>query len=130
MYLFFDTLMMIYTKKPFQLYGAYMAHHVIGMISVVISSIYHLEFLFSQYINFEISTLFLNYYYIKKDVASRLLFFISFTIVRIIYGTLLLVKVMSINSNLAIIVIPFHIINYYWYYGMIKKFYEYLASTS
>ena len=118
MYLFFDTLMMIYSKKPFD---AFIAHHIIGMLSVIISSQYNVSHYFSKYINFEISTIFLNYYLIKKDSISKFLFFSSFTLIRIIYGTSLMFDILRFNQLLSIIVIPFHAINYYWYYRIINK---------
>jgi len=119
MYLFFDTLMMFYYPASKNI--TFIMHHIIGMLSIILSSQYNIVFLFSRYINFEISTIFLNYYYIKKNYISKILFFISFTIIRMIYGTFLLFETINFDPRLWIIVIPFHAINYYWYYGIIKK---------
>ena len=100
-------------------------HHIIGLIGVFFAySNYYYKIIIDKYLLYEISTIFLNMYLIKKTYIYTLLFFISFTSIRIIYGSTLLLNLINdtnINNLYIFISLFFQSINYYWYYYIIHK---------
>ena len=98
-------------------------HHILGIVSIMLSYAYNFENILSLYINYEISTIFLNIYLLKKNVLTFTGFFISFTFIRIIYGSY--ISFMTLASCklifISIIVVVFQLLNYYWYVVIIGK---------
>jgi len=133
-YLFFDICKRIYDKK---LETDVVIHHVMGLVGMgfavnKVNDMYVVS-LCSSYMLYEVSTIFLNVYFMKKTLASFLLFFTTYTVIRIVYGTYLLYTIiynMDGNENGRIfpydreLVGSFQCLNYYWYYIIVRKFYR------
>ncbi|AGD92365.1 putative TLC domain-containing protein [Megavirus lba] len=118
----------------------YFMHHIIGIFSImcVYSKYTNLSAYLFAFLTFELSTPFLNstkYFYKQRStylfnlayIISVIMFFIIFTIVRIIFGTYLLYQIIPIIYNLhgyhkILVILPgiLQLLNYVWYYKIIK----------
>ncbi|ANB50565.1 putative TLC domain-containing protein [Powai lake megavirus] len=122
----------------------YFMHHLIGIFSIICVYFKYNNlstYLFS-YLTFELSTPFLNstkYFYKRRSyylfnlayIISVVMFFIIFTIVRIIFGTYLLYQTIPVIYNLSghqkiLVLLPsiLQLLNYIWYYKIIKMLYN------
>lgn len=124
-YLVFDLCKRLYTNN---MERDVTIHHLFGISGVLLSLITrsdYVDLLIIRYMTYEISTIFLNLYFITKDKRIFLVFFLLFTIIRIIYGTWLMYVITfhdnDLSLSLSFIVIPFQCLNYYWFYLITKK---------
>lgn len=118
----------------------YFIHHLVGIFSIICVYLKYTNmsaYLFA-YLTFELSTPFLNstkYFYKRRSsylfnlayIISVIMFFIIFTIVRIIFGTYLLCQIIPVIYNLhgyhkILMILPgvLQLLNYIWYYKIIK----------
>src|SRR5205823_1622556 len=113
-------------------YKIYFVHHTIGLMSIPIAYFFcfnMIKYLLS-YLMFELSTPFLNICLTnhRNKIVNRytkimdMLFFISYTIVRVIFGSYLLYKttplLYSMNppyNYLIILPVTLQILIFYWY---------------
>ncbi|AGF85376.1 membrane protein [Moumouvirus goulette] len=142
-YFLVDFILMIIYYDPKN--KIYFVHHLIGLLSiyfVIFQYNFMIEYLMS-YLMFELSTPFLNsskyYHKLKNDsiyfnvmyIFSLLLFILTFFVVRIVFGTYLLLKVVPIIYNFNerykyIIILPITLqyLNYFWFYKIIKMIFK------
>lgn len=136
LYFVSDFYLMIKNYKP--AYTVYFIHHFIGITSILIVyfKYYFLVKYLLSYLTYEISTIFLNiskYLHHNKinNIISKtcnILFLISYTVVRILFGSY--VSILSIQRILdlsgyyikIIILLPIllQVLNFIWYYKLIK----------
>ena len=122
-YLISDTIRyIIYDNKNITL--TIIIHHIIGIYCVYFVYIYpNMKYLIDNYLLYEISTIFLNIYLLNKNTYTFIIFFTTFTLIRIMFGTSLLFNI--INSNIfnyiKFIAILFQLINYYWFSLLLLK---------
>lgn len=117
----------------------YFIHHMLGIISIPIvyfSHYYLIKYLLS-YLTFELSTPILNIAqdFHKKKMSNiytkiiEIIFFVVFTLVRVLFGTYLLFTTIKLLYNMDypikyLIIFPIILqsMNYYWYCKIISKF--------
>lgn len=130
-YFFTDFILMTIRNKKG--YSVYFVHHLVGMISVIVvhHSFHYAKYVIA-YLMFELSTPFLNICLEnqKKGIHNgytiliELLFFISFTLVRIVFGTWLTHHLVLFlwESNPILIVLPaaIQLLNYWWYFRILR----------
>lgn len=120
-------------------YGVYFFHHAISLFALVYVPFYNyalVKYLLA-YFTYELSTPFMNlstdYYrakiYDTKSKIVNLLFIVSYTLVRVIFGTYLLFNVSYLLFQLegyikfiALLPIGLQILIYWWYYKIVKLF--------
>lgn len=129
-----DFVMMIVFYKPG--YNVYFMHHLIGImgVSIVYTNHYYLIKYLLSYLTYEVSTIFLNISAIYRrnkiinffSKMSDFLFVMSYTIIRILFGTYLLSDLCSFiilfgrpTAYIVIIPIALQMLNYYWFYKII-----------
>ena len=134
MYFTIDFILMIILYKPS--YNVYFIHHLIGIIGIylVYMDYYYLVKYLLAYLTYEVSTIFLNISAVYRrsntinyfSRTSDLLFLITYTIIRILFGTYLLFDILILFSSFGtptayIVIIPLalQILNYWWYYKII-----------
>ena len=131
LYFVMDFVLMIIRYNPRN--NIYFVHHSLGIFAIMIvyfKYYYFIKYLMG-YLTYELSTPFLNFSlsYHRSGISnilskiSSLCFFISFTFVRILFGTYLSVKVISyiysLNNQsinyLILLPIGLQCLNYWWY---------------
>ncbi len=104
-------------------------HHIIGLYYVyIVYNNYETKKEFDKFLLYELSTIFLNIYLLNKSHLNFFMFFISFTVVRIIigsYNVYLMLNGSYLSYYNKIIAILFQGINYYWYLYILYKIYNF-----
>jgi hypothetical protein len=139
-YFVIDFLLMLFNYKP--QYKIYIFHHMIGIGSIIVGYFrcYHLIKYLIAYLTYELSTPFLHMAINnkKKGISNghtkfiELCFFVSYTLVRIIFGTyltydLILVLLREDDLFLNFFIIPpimLQVLIFYWYYRIIIIIYN------
>jgi hypothetical protein len=123
-YLFLDILRYFIFDKN-SLKNSILIHHLIGIYYVyIVYNNYETKKEFDKFLLYEISTIFLNIYLLNKTSFNLFIFFMSYTIVRIIFGTYFIYYMLQgdtlsyFNKSLALL---FQGINFYWYVYFFKK---------
>lgn len=138
-YFVIDFILMIYRYIP--KYKVYFVHHMIGLFSIPIVYFCHYDMIkyLLSYLMFELSTPFLNISMAnhRKGIfdnytkAIDILFFVTYTFVRIIYGSFLMCKTTPIIYSmefpfkyLAILPVLLQILMYYWYNKIVSMLFQ------
>jgi hypothetical protein len=134
-YFLIDSALMIVNYKPS--YKIYFVHHLLGLVTIpiVYFGCYDMIKFLISYLTYELSTPFLNIslQYRRQNIINKytntidLLFIITYTIVRIIFGSFLTYKTIPLVYSmdypikfLIICPIILQIMIFYWYKKIIK----------
>jgi len=114
----------------------YNKNHVTSIIHACISMCaysFGIYGYFSKYglffLSYDITTIFLNMVYQSDALIWKILFAVSFFLIRIVFGTIesinFIKHVLSLNDNFLVLCVivnlMFILLNYYWFYKIIKK---------
>ena len=134
-YFMLDFVFMIIRYNPKN--NIYFFHHALGLliIPVVYFKQYHIVKYLMSYLMYELSTPFLNMSLQYQrlgicniySISANIVFIVSYTLIRILFGTYLLFTVVPIMYELNypycnLVVFPFllQVLNYWWYYKIIR----------
>lgn len=142
---YFLVFCLIYFVVDFQLmisryrpkYNIYFFHHFICIVSILIVQLLHFDFVkyVLAYLTYEISTPFLNFAIRNRKLGifnffsklNNYLFFLTYTIFRVCFGTILMIKIIPLIYALnfpikCLVIFPIALqsIIYWWYYRIIR----------